>query len=352
MTAPAVTSMLPRLQHLISAAIIIPLAACSSQPAYQERVFTGETQGTTYTVRTVAPNITPHDAQNAEKAIRATLDLVDRLMSTYRPDSQISLFNKSASTEPFPVAPELVEILQTAQQVSEASNGAFDVTVAPLVRAWGFGPDGLPQPPPPGELARIREQVGYRGLEINPAQNTIRKTRPDITIDLNGIAQGYTVDKLALALDAIPFENYMIEIGGEVKARGHNARGIPWQIGVERPVPNAREIQLILPISNTAVSTSGDYRNYRETAGVRISHTIDPRTGLPIQHKLASVTVVNPSCTIADAFCTAIMALGPEDGYQLALHQNLAALMLIHNGPQNFTERQTPQFQALLIKAP
>jgi thiamine biosynthesis lipoprotein len=328
--------------------VSIFLAACSSRPAFQEQTFSGEAQGTTYTVRIVAPRISPDDAQNAQNAIRATLELIDRLMSTYRPDSQISRFNKSPSTDPIGAAPELIEILQTARSVSDASNGAFDVTVAPLVRAWGFGPDGLPQPPLPDELDRLREQVGYRALEIDPAQNTIRKTRPDIAVDLNGIAQGYTVDKLALELDAIPLQNYMIEIGGEVKARGHNARGIPWQIGVERPISDAREIQLILPISNTAVSTSGDYRKYRETGGVRISHTIDPRTGHPIQHKLASVTVVNTSCTIADAYCTAIMVLGPDDGYQLALDQNLAALMLIHNGPQNFTERQTPQFQALL----
>jgi len=339
--------MLPR-TRLIAPAILLLLAACSRQPAFQERVFTGETQGTTYTVRIVAPRIAPRDAQNADSGIRATLGLIDRLMSTYRPDSQISLFNRSASTDPFDATPELIDVLETAQQVSHASNGAFDVTVALLVRAWGFGPDGLPEPPPPDELARLRDLVGYRALEINPTQNTLRKTRPEITVDLNGIAQGYTVDKLALALDALEFQNYMIEIGGEVKARGHNARGIPWQIGVERPIPNAREIQLVLPVSNTAVSTSGDYRKYRETGGVRISHTIDPRTGRPIEHKLASVTIVNPSCTLADAFCTAIMVLGPEDGYQLALKENLAALMLIHNGPENFTDRQTPQFQAFL----
>ena len=339
--------MVPRMRPIALAGFLL-LAACSREPAFQERVFNGETQGTTYTVRIVAPHISPDDAQNTDNAIRATLDLIDRLMSTYRPDSQISLFNKSHSTDPFPVAPELVEILETARHVSDSSNGAFDVTVAPLVRAWGFGPDGLPEPPPSDELARLRDLVGYRRLEIDPAQNTIRKTRPEITVDLNGIAQGYTVDKLALALDTLEFQNYMIEIGGEVKARGHNARGIPWQIGVERPVAGAREIQLVLPISNTAVSTSGDYRKYRETGGVRISHTIDPHTGRPIEHKLASVTVVNPSCTIADAFCTAIMVLGPEDGYQLALQENLAALMLIHNGPENFTERQTPQFQAFL----
>ncbi|MCX5770662.1 MAG: FAD:protein FMN transferase [Candidatus Hydrogenedentes bacterium] len=331
----------------IAVAGFLLLAACSREPAFQERVFTGETQGTTYTVRVVAPQITSDDAQKADDAILTTLDLIDRLMSTYRPDSQISLFNKSLSTDPFPVAPELVEVLEAARRVSDMSGGAFDVTVAPLVRAWGFGPDGLPEPPPPDELARLRDLVGYRGLEIDRAQNTLRKTRPEITVDLNGIAQGYTVDKLALALDALQFENYMIEIGGEVKAHGHNARGVPWQIGVERPVAGVREIQLVLPISNTSVSTSGDYRKYRETGGVRISHTIDPHTGKPIEHKLASVTVVNPSCTLADGFCTAIMVLGPEEGYQFAVKENLAALMLIHKGPEDFTERQTPQFEEI-----
>jgi len=334
---------------LVSAAcMLVAACACSRGPGFQEKIFAGETQGTTYTVRIVAAELTAEKVESAEAAIGETLALVDSLMSTYRPDSQISDFNRSQSTEPFPVAPELIDVLQIAQEVSQASKGAFDVTVGPLVQAWGFGPAGLPEPPPPETLKRLKSEIDYEDLELDPANRTIRKTRPGITIDLSGVAQGYTVDRLALELDGCGIPNYMIEIGGEVKARGHNARGIPWRIGVEKPVPGAREIQLVLPISNTAVSTSGDYRQYREVGGVRISHTVDPRTGRPIQHTLASVTVVNPSCTLADAYCTAIMVLGPEEGYQLAVDKHLAALMLIHAGESQFTQKTTPAFDAFL----
>lgn len=332
--------MISRLKTAHLAAILL-LAACSSKPGYEERVFSGETQGTTYTVRVVRADFSDARTEAVRSAIASRLARIDSLMSTYRPDSEISRFNQHAETTPFVVSAEMIEVLLAARRVSEASGGAFDVTVAPLVRAWGFGPDGAPQPPPPEELERLRGLVDYRAVEVDAEAGTLRKTRPDVIVDLNGIAQGYTVDRLAGDLDSLGEENYMIEIGGEVKGRGHNARGVAWRIGVERPVANVREIAFILPISNTAVSTSGDYREYREVDGVRISHTIDPRTGRPVQHKLASVTVVNPSCTVADGFSTAIMVLGPEEGYQLAVKENLAALLVIHSG-ETFIERQTP----------
>lgn len=332
-------------------AIVAVICGCWRGPAFEEKVFAGETQGTTYTVRIVSAELTAEQIVSAQGAITDILALVDRLMSTYRPDSEVSEFNRSRSTAPFPVAPELIEVLEVAQQVSRASGGAFDVTVGPLVRAWGFGPEGQPEPPPPEELERLKKEVGYQDLKINPQDDTIRKTRPGLSVDLSGIAQGYTVDRLAAALTACGIPNYMIEIGGEVKALGHNVRGVPWRIGVEKPVPGAREIQLVLSISNTAVSTSGDYRQYREVGGVRISHTIDPRTGRPIEHALASVTIVNPSCMLADAYCTAIMVLGPEDGYRLAVEKELAALLLIHAGEGKFAEKTTPAFQAFLEAA-
>lgn len=329
---------------------LVPLS-CTNRPAFDERIFSGETQGTTYNIRIAAETISEQQVNDATRIIAATLDLIDRLMSTYRPDSEISGFNDHAATAPFAVAPEMIEVFEAARRVSEASGGAFDVTVAPLVRAWGFGPDGLPQPPPPDELVRLRTRVGYQGIEIDSAAGTLRKTRPDIRVDLNGIAQGYTVDKLAARLDDAGFDNYMVEIGGEVKARGHNARGIPWRIGIERPVPGAREVQRVIPLSLTSISSSGDYRKYREVDGRRISHTIDPRTGRPIAHMLASVSIVNPSCTLADGFCTAIMVLGPDDGYQLAVRENLAAMLLTHAGEGRFTEKRTPQFDAFLKAA-
>ncbi len=338
---------MPPLWKLFVAALV--LAGCAPRPAWEERVFAGATQGTTYTVRVVRPAF-PGGADKAiEAAIKRQLARIDSLMSTYRPDSEISRFNQHNETTPFAVSAEMIELMEAARTVSDVSGGAFDVTVAPLVRAWGFGPEGMPQPPPPAELDRLRSLVGYKMIEINREFSSLRKTAPDIAIDLNGIAQGYTVDRIAGEFNNAGEANYMIEIGGEVKAKGHNVHGIPWQIGVERPIVNAREIALVLPVSNTALSTSGDYRAYRESGGLRISHTIDPRSGRPIQHKLASVTVVHPSCTLADGFCTAIMVLGPENGYQFAVKENLAAMLVVHDGGAGFTEQTTPEWEKLPI---
>lgn len=335
---------------LLMLAVAFPLVAgCRATVPASEQVFSGDTQGTTYTIKIARPTLSEEQRADVGKTVASRLESIDRAMSTWRSDSDISRFNASQETTPVKVAPELAEVMAIARETSDASGGAFDVTVGPLLAAWGFGPNkGEKQTPSDEELAAIRQRVGYKMVEVDQAACTLRKTRSDVSCDVSGIAQGYTVDKLALDLDALGCTDYMVEVGGEVRARGANARGVPWQIGIEKPVTTARVVDQVVPLANLSLSTSGDYRNYREENGVRLSHTIDPATGRPINHALASVSIVHEQCVLADAFCTALMVLGPEKGLELARQKGLAALFIIHTGDGQFSEKATPGFEQIV----
>lgn len=312
------------------------------------REFTGETMGTTYSVKVAASG--ERWAEAAAKtgpAIQAALDRVNERMSTYRPDSELSRFNRSAETTPFSLSRETLEVFQIAQRVSEVSGGAFDVTVGPLVNAWGFGPERREEKVlSDEEIAKLRERVGYRMLEIDVAAGTIRKQRPDMYCDLSAVAKGYGVDCVAAALERLGIGNYMIEVGGEVRTRG-DKDGRGWHIGIERPTPGAQGMilkRMKMPAEGLSMATSGDYRNYFEIGGVRYSHMIDPATGRPIAHNLASVTVLASTCAVADAYATAIDVLGPEKGYALAVEQGLPVLLIVADAAGQFSEKATPAF--------
>jgi len=303
--------------------------------------------GTTYTVKVVAPAITEVERVATGNAIRAALDTVDGRMSTYKPDSELSRFNRSEDGRPFKLSAETIRVFLLAREVSEATGGAFDVTVGPLVNAWGFGPVKQTAPPNAAELEAIRERVGFRQLAIDADALTITKARPDIYADLSAIAKGFGVDQVAWALDARALVNYMVEVGGEVRVKGHNAAGIPWQVGIERPDSTTRQANIVVPMSNLSMATSGDYRNYVEKDGRRYSHEIDPTTGYPIRHNLASVTVLATECALADAYATGLLVLGIERGYALATEKGLAAYFIVRGPDGRFSERQTQAFAAL-----
>jgi len=317
---------------------------CGAATGRPERVFNGETMGTTYTVKVVGENNQPLP-DNLAGTIQAVLEDVNAKMSTYRPDSELSRFNQHASQTPFPVSPETLEVFRIALEVSRQSGGAFDITVGPLVNAWGFGPDECSNPPNEETLAELRTRVGYHYLEIRP--EGLVKKRPDLCCDLSAVAKGYAVDRVALALDQAGVQHYMAEVGGEVRARGKNASGVPWRIGIERPVAGELAVQEVIHLSGLSLATSGDYHNFFIKDGVRYSHTIDPKTGKPITHALASVSVVHASCAWADAYATAITVLGPEAGFALALEHHLPAYLIIHDGGTGFIERRTPAFRTL-----
>lgn len=317
--------------------------------AYGLETFTGTTMGTVYTVKVVAPPPVLADAEGRALAERIKMELesVDEKMSTYRPDSELSRFNASHSTEPFPMSPETVAVFVYAHQVSKASGGAFDITVGPLVNAWGFGPndrEGRTDAPTPEEIEDLRGRIGYEKIEIDSAANTVRKTQPDLYCDLSAIAKGYAVDQVARALDELGIENYLVEVGGELRSRGQNDRGQPWVIGIEKPVTDERTIHRTVPLSGWSMATSGDYRNYYEANGIRISHTINPKTGRPITHPLAAVTVFHRECVLADAYATALMVLGPDAGHKLAEQLGLPAVLIIRRDDGTFEERTTQAF--------
>lgn len=311
-------------------------------------VFAGPTMGTSYTVKIVVDrNLDRAERDQTRFLIEMELENVDAKMSTYRTDSELSRFNASLSTDPFPLSPDTIAVFALAQAVSEETNGAFDVTVGPLVNAWGFGPDPRGALPTDEQIAALLERVGYQKLIVDAEHNTVRKTQPDLYCDLSAIAKGYAVDRVAAALDDAGYDRYMVEVGGETKTRGHNPDGVPWRIGIERPVTDQRAVQRVVPLVDAALATSGDYRNYYEVDGVRYSHEIDPRTGRPIAHNLVSVSVIDARCTMADAYATAFMVLGAEEGLRVAESLGLAALFIVRLPTGAFEERMTARFTEL-----
>jgi thiamine biosynthesis lipoprotein len=277
------------------------------------------------------------------QAMRGCLGEVNERMSTYLPSSELSRFNDNPSTEPVKASAPLRLVVTEAQRVSALSGGAFDVTIGPLVDAWGFGPLDRPaSPPSPQVIEGLRGALGYQQLRVG--EGTLQKAHPHLRVDLSGIAKGYAVDVCAERLEGLGAVDYMIEVGGEVRAKGRNPRGEPWRIGVERPSPTPEQpIQRVIALKDAALATSGDYRNYYELEGQRLSHTIDPRTGAPIAHRLASVSVISPTCMTADALATALNVLGPQDGVALAQQLQLSALFLIRTD-QGFEEVATGDF--------
>lgn len=333
---------------LISAALLV--TACGNDPSQARlKEFDGDTQGTTYHIKVVdLPATLAPDT--VKSAIEAELEDINRHLSTYVPDSELSLFNKSRDTGWIPASAGLVEVLAEARRISDLSHGAYDVTVGPLVNLWGFGPDDTGERiPPEAEIAAARARVGYTHLEIRPEPPALRKDIPDLSVDVNSIAQGYTVDRVAERLDNLGIANYLVEIGGELRGKGLNQLGGHWRIGIERPSPGERAVYSIIRIADVGVSTSGDYRDYFERDGKRYSHTIDPHTGRPVTHRLASVTVISENTMRADALSTALMVLGPEDGFQIAEQAGLAAYFIISTDG-GFTDRETSAFDQHRLK--
>ncbi len=324
-------------------AVLLLLCATGCLPAVPApHVFTGPTMGTTYTVK-VAGALDDAARRDLDTAIAQALEDVDAKMSTYRADSELSRFNQHSSTEPFQVSAETAEVFRIALEVSRQSDGAFDITVGHLVNAWGFGPQDSGLEPDDATIARLRENIGSQYLEVLDG-NRLRKQHPDVYCDLSAVAKGYGVDRVAAELDRRGVANYMIEVGGEVRTKGNNATGAPWRIGIEKPAAGERAVQRTITLGDKALATSGDYRNFTMRNGVRLSHTIDPQTGRPLIHGLASVSVIHRNCAWADAYATAIMVLGPEKGYAFAIKHDLPAYLIIHEGDSGFTEKTTSAF--------
>ncbi len=306
--------------------------------------------GTTFTIKWIPfkDRQTIHP-DTIKSGIDSVLQSVNRSMSTWIDDSELSLFNRSERLDWIPVSPPLVHVFEAARRVSEMSNGAFDVTISPLVNQWGFGPDQRPQQIPSAALLdSLRPRVDYQliGIQLDPP--ALRKEKAGVSADLSGVAKGFGVDRVAWYLRRQGLERYFVEIGGEVRTSGTNADSVAWRVGIVTP-DSPHHIETVVEISGAAVATSGDYQNYFEEKGVRYSHTLDPRTGFPIKHRLASVTVVHDSCTLADAMATALNVLGPESGFKVASENRLAVLFITRTD-EGFEIRMTKEFESFVLK--
>jgi thiamine biosynthesis lipoprotein len=325
---------------------ILTVTRLASPPTPDDLLtFSGPTMGTAFHVKVISDRQGTDTAYAARlsAAIEETLESVNQNMSTYLPDSELSRFNASGGEDRFAISTDTAAVFACALEIAESSGGAFDITVGPLVNAWGFGPNGRHQPPTNEELTALRSHVGYQKLRLDMEASTIQKIDAAVYCDLSALAKGFAVDQIAEALDELGVGRYLVEVGGEIRARGTNQGGESWSVGIEKPVDTGRKLQRAVRLHDVSLATSGDYRNFYERDGLRLSHTIDPRTGRPVAHNLASVSVIHPSCMYADAYATTLMVLGPDDGLAWAEDHGLAALFLVRAG-EGFEERATSRF--------
>lgn len=302
------------------------------------------------------------DSETLTERVERELEAIDASVSTWRDDSELSSFNRLAATLARPIGPHLERILEVSLEVYEATGGAFDPTVGPLVEAWGFGAGGDREAPIPEEqaVAALLERVGLDRLRIDPERTSedrplLLQADPPLELDFSAVAKGYAVDLVAEALLGGGFENFFVEVGGEVRARGTSPRGEAWRVGVTEPTDDpggVARVGFAVSVSDGAVATSGDYRNFRVVDGVKYSHTIDPRTGRPIEDPPASVTVIAPTCALADAWATALCVLGPDEGLELIeARPELEALFLMRaSADGGFERRSSSGFERLLVE--
>ncbi|MEP2782365.1 MAG: FAD:protein FMN transferase [Pseudoruegeria sp.] len=279
---------------------------------------TGETMGTTYSVTIVElPEETTIESLHSD--IETLLAEVNAQMSNWDPKSEVSVFNAAPTLAPLPISNDFAEVMTAANTIHFGSGGVFDVTLAPLIDLWGFGPKKPGEPiPSDADILTALSDVGQLSLLSLSDVPSLQKSKPGVSVNLSAIAKGHGVDRVATLLENKGIDRYLVEIGGDLTVSGKNAENKPWSIGIEKPDARERTIQLVLPLSDIGLATSGDYRNYFEEDGVRYSHIIDPNTGRPITHTTASVTVLAENAMLADGWATAMLALGRDRGLEIA----------------------------------
>jgi thiamine biosynthesis lipoprotein len=323
------------------------LAGCADGPA--EMRLSGPTMGTTWSLTYVAEGVDV-SVEAVQARIELTLEAVNASMSTYRDDAEITRFNRAAAGSWHSVSRDFDAVLAAAEAVGEASGGAYDVTVAPLVELWGFGSMTMaPAPPAPGAIEEARARVGQGRLARHPENGALQQPG-GLALDFSSIAKGYAVDRLAEELAAMGIGRYLLEVGGEMRLAGLSTRGDAWRIAVEEPSSAGRSVAAVLALTDRAVATSGDYRNYFEHEGRRYSHAIDPRTGYPVLHDLVSVTVVHQSAMLADAWATALIVLG-EEALAVAQEQALA-VYFIRRSAAGLSHSYTASMAGYLAQVP
>ena len=334
--------------RVIPALVLVALlVGCGAD---EPTVFGGETMGTTWSVAIADPLSEQQYAELREET-KALLEGVNQSMSNWLPDSEISRINGSTSVDWQPVSPGLLAVLAESLEVHRFSKGYFDITVSPLVRLWGFGPgSGDVTSPSEQEIHAVLPEVGSEKLQLRPQPPALRKSNPKLQLDLSAIAKGYAVDVLSEHLHSLGFDNFMVEIGGDLRVSGRNQEGAPWRIGLERPAAGERAVSLAIALkSGGGVASSGGYRNFVEANGERYSHGIDPHSGRPVDHDTVMVTVVADTAMWADALATAFYVMGSEKGLPLAAREKVAAAFFTQ---ENETLRSvfSDAFKPLLVQ--
>ncbi|OHY73095.1 FAD:protein FMN transferase [Marinobacter sp. AC-23] len=326
------------------------LAGCSFQPDEEVWEISGPVFGTSYHISVVLPE----DRQRLEalaQGIDDALEEVDASMSTWREDSELSKLNRLKDQSDWtPVSESLFEVLARSDEISRLTDGAFDVTIGPVVNLWGFGPDARPEHVPSDEdLARALASTGFKNLSLQTNPPAVKASKTQY-IDLSAIAKGYGVDVVARYLDSEGVKAYLVEIGGEVRTQGKKPNGGVWRLAIEQPAEGGEQkVSRIITLPSRAMATSGDYRNYYESEGRRFSHTIDPETGKPITHNLASVTVITDDSMSADALATGFTVMGYERAAELATRENIAAYFIVRT-ENGFETHQTPAFSSYITQ--
>ncbi|PRY76599.1 thiamine biosynthesis lipoprotein [Yoonia maritima] len=329
--------------------MLVPLCLAACKPGESLLKVSGLTMGTTYNVAIAdAPRFVSQS--DVKTAVDGALATVNQQMSNWDANSEISRFNAQTSTDAQVISAELAEVMTAAETVHLASGGRFDTTLGPVIELWGFGADdhSLSTPNEASLLAAQAKSGHANTLRVTPG--ALQKTQPDANIYLAAIGKGYGADLVGRALEQLGVHNYLIEIGGDLYASGHNADGTAWQIGIETPEAHGRGVLDVVSVSNVGLASSGDYRNFFEQDGQRYSHLIDPRTGRPVTHNTASTTVLAENAMLADAWATAFHIIGQEEGLVLAEELDLAVLFTQHNANANahgFTTTASSRFTAL-----
>jgi len=333
---------MPRILSLLVLSLTLLLSACDDSKN-RLSVLSGPTMGTTWSVKFSG---TPKGGAEALKVdIEAALEQVNAEMSTYRPESDLSRFNAAEAGTLLALPDDTVKVLSAAFAISSMTDGAYDVTVGPLVNLWGFGPDpDRFEPPSEDDINAALARVGWQQLLLNG--NELLQPG-NVYVDLSSIAKGFAVDKVAELLERQGLKNYLVEVGGELRGSGNKPYGQPWRVAVERPIPGVREVEKVVALTDMAVATSGDYRNFFESDGQLYSHTLDPRTGYPVDHMLASVSVLHESAMMADGLSTAMTVLGPEAGMAFAKQHELAVFFIVRKD-KGVEQLSTPAFDAIL----
>lgn len=349
-------------QILIITLSLLILNGC--EKPRQQIHLSGPTMGTTYNVKYIDPqtldlastsnktDATTLPATELQNNIDALLKKVNAQMSTYQKDSELSRFNQYKGVAPFSVSYETATVVNEAIRLNQLTHGALDVTVGPLVNLWGFGPEARRDVVPnDDELTARRANVGIHFLTVNLSNDSssLTKSNPNLYVDLSTIAKGWGVDVVANYIESLGINNYMVEIGGEIRLKGRNKDNMSWRIAIEKPSVDERAVQEVIEPGDMAVATSGDYRNYFERDGIRYSHIINPQTGRPIDHKVVSVTVLDRSCMTADGLATGLMVLGEIDGINVANQHNIPVLMIVKTD-NGFKEVTSEAFKPFLTK--